>query len=523
MKRAVLAGLAGLWLMTSPLALAADAPETVRFRVLGFSVTGQTPWPDREIQRILEPFLGDHDGLAGLEAATKALEAAFQAKGWAFHQVVVPPQKIEDGIVALQVVASSVDQVSVEGNHYFSEQNIRSSLPSLHSGAVINANDLARSLRLANDHPAKQVNATLRPGENPGSLDANIKVADSRPEKLFASAANTGDAQTGRTRLSLGAQHSNLFGRDHALTLSYTTSAEYSSDVSQWGAFYRIPLYGQAAGVSAFYSRSDVNQGRVANVFDVSGKGVFSGISADYSFYPIGFYTHKIVADVQDHRFENDVDFSGLQIGTNVRSRPLGLTYQGRYERAWGNAGFSAQVLKNLSGGNDNNDVAYDGVRQGADQSWNAYRYGADTEVKLPARWALRARLTGQRAGEPLISGEEFGLGGSRSVRGFDERVVSGENGQQVSTELLLPPFIHPSLGLLTFVDVGWIQREDPVALGSFDAEHLSSCGIGLRWQGKDWWKNDVALQVDAAYILNDAHAVDSGDGKIHFYLFYRL
>jgi hypothetical protein len=74
---------------------------------------------------------------------------------------------------------------------------------------------------------------------------------------------NTINQNTGYSRLTLGFQHANLFDRDHVLTLAYTTSPEYISSVTQFGAFYWLPFYGYNTSLNAYWTKSDINTGTV--------------------------------------------------------------------------------------------------------------------------------------------------------------------------------------------------------------------------------------------------------------------
>ncbi|MCG6892186.1 MAG: hypothetical protein LJE65_01150 [Desulfobacteraceae bacterium] len=495
-------------------------PE-IRFTVERYAVVGENPLSEKATRKVLSDYLGEQKGLGGLEAAAKALEAAIRDNGWAFHRVSLPPQSIEEGTVQLRVSTVPLVGVSVEGAEYFSEDNIRASLPPLVPGGVLNTREVARALRTANEHPAKRVTTSLKPAKGSSALEATIQVDDSRPDRLYASFSNTGDSETGYNRLSVGFQHANLFDRDHIMTLSYTTSPDNVYDVTQLGVFYRAPIYSKALGISAFATYSNVDQGQVADFFNVTGSGRFVGASVDYAFLPIGFYIHKLTAGVQSRRFENDTLFEEEDIGTDVQSVPLSLRYDGRWERAKGNGGFYVEYAHNIEAGSDNDDLAYELTRPGAEASWQALRYGADLELNLPRRWTFRGRLTGQAAGEPLIPGEQYGIGGIRTVRGFDERAVTAESGQHVSVEFWMPPF-NPNLRALGFVDLGWTQAQDPVLVGEPN-EFISGAGFGFRWHWVTRWKNDLYLQVDAAHVLNDASTLDSGFGKINFNLFFRF
>jgi len=492
------------------------AEPQVRFTVRGFEISGENPLCVQVTRKALSPYLGEHEGLAGLEQAARALEKVLKEKGYAFHRVVIPPQKLKDGVVTLKITAFRLGQVTVEGNQRFSEENIRNSLPALQEGEALNTLEVARMLEVVNAHPAKKTAVFLRNSPEPKTIDARIQVRDQRPYRVFSSLANTGDAETGRTRLSLGVQHSNLFDRDHALTLSYTTSPEFVRDVTQLGINYRLPVYRIPADISLFYSYSEVDQGRVAEFFDVSGKGNFCGAGIDYTLLPRGIYSHKITFGFQDRLFKNDTLFGGTNIGQDVRSRPVSLRYTGRVEKVKGNGGFYVEFAVNTGSGADNDDAAYGAVRAGAETNWTAVRYGADLDLALPKNWRFRGRLTGQIAGDPLIPGEQFGVGGVRSVRGFEEREVSGDSGRQLSAEVWTPPLIR-NIRVVGFLDMGWSRIKNAASDQSAD-EFLAGTGLGIRW----FWKDKLSLSIDAALALDGADTTEAGEGKVHFNLFFR-
>lgn len=85
----------------------------------------------------------------------------------------------------------------------------------------------------------------------------------------------------------------------------------------------------------------------------------------------------------------------------------------------------------------------------------------------------------GQVAGEALIPGEQFGLGGVHSVRGFAERELSGDDGFRASVELWPPAVPGTSLRFLLFADAGRVILEEQ----SSDA--IASIGAGMRRAGR--------------------------------------
>lgn len=129
--------------------------------------------------------------------------------------------------------------------------------------------------------------------------------------------------------------------------------------------------------------------------------------------------------------------------------------------------------------------------------------------------------MSGQYANVRLIPGEQFGLGGSRSVRGFEERTVSGDDALQLNFELWSPPVrMLKGTSFLAFADVGHKHVEDFVE-PQRRSDTLSSVGIGARWQ----WRDKFMLVLDYGKTLAEAdgEAADRGNVKWHLDMQYRF
>lgn len=302
----------------------------------------------------------------------------------------------------------------------------------------------------------------------------------SRPYSVFGSINNIGDEQTGVSRVSVGLQHTNLFNRDHGLTMSYTTSPENTAAVKQYGAFYRMPLYRLNGELSAYFS----------------GAGRFVGLSYKHILKPRGNYNHVLGIALDDRLFENNTLFDGQPIGFDVRSRPLTFEYEGRIESGLKRRSFYFQYALNLGSGNHDTERAYTANRFDADPTWFSFRFGGDIAHLLPRGFNLKARLSAQFSPDLLISGEQFGLGGMYSVRGFEQREVTGDKGMEASIEVYTPPLKY-NVQLLGFIDAGAadVGSDDNTGV---NGEVIASFGLGLRW----YWLNHVGVSFDAAYVF---------------------
>ena len=81
-----------------------------------------------------------------------------------------------------------------------------------------------------------------------------------------------------------------------------------------------------------------------------------------------------------------------------------------------------------------------------------------------------------------LISGEQFGIGGSTSVRGTEsERPISGDRGLSATLEVTTPEFL-PGLRLAAFADAGWLGNNSPNGTSKPSSDRLAGVGLGLRY-----------------------------------------
>jgi hemolysin activation/secretion protein len=484
--------------------------------VTQFIVEGDNPLSATDTDAALAPFMGELEGFRDLKAASQALQERLLEQGYTSHRVIIPEQTLRDGVVTLRVIVFTIGEIQVEGNQYFSTENIRASLPALESGKSPDTKKLSRQLMLANDHPSKSLALTFRESDNPQTIDASLEVDDYRPFSVYGSFNNHSSNDTPDTRLIAGLQHSNLFNRDHILTATATRAPGHWSDIKQYGADYRIPLYRLGGDLNFYYIYSDVDTGTVAGDFDVSGKGKFFGGSYTQSLTRFGNYSHIASLKIEDNRFENDTAFANTPIGSDVRSRPLSIRYAGDYRFTKGIAEFYISYEHNLSGGSDNDNEAYAVNRFDAKQDWDAWQFGAALDHSIVNEWLLQARLDVQYSDEPLIPGEQFGVGGAYSVRGYRERIVSGDSGVAASLEVWTPPLKY-DIRAIGFVDAGYSELEDSLP-GEPDSENLLSIGTGLRW----FWKRNFSLQLDLAHTLSDAGEDDSGDTRVLFNLIAR-
>ena len=137
---------------------------------------------------------------------------------------------------------------------------------------------------------------------------------------------------------------------------------------------------------------------------------------------------------------------------------------------------------------------------------------GFTREENLPRDWSILFRANGQWASSPLISNEQFGLGGTAGVRGYQEGEEYGDAGWRALLDLRAPPIgigylpghaedLPVKLRCSTFLDYGERYLLDPLPSVSGRVQML---GTGLGFYATAGERLDARL-ILAWALLNTA------------------
>ncbi len=500
----------------------ADAPISPRFDITRFDVVGNTLLTPADIETVVAPFTGKQKDFADIQRALESLEEVYREHGFGVVQVLLPEQDITRGVVRLRVIEPKIGKVTVEGNRYFDEVNVRRSLPGVQPGATPNSQLLAQNLQLLAEHPAKQTTVLLKAGETESQVDATVKVVDEKPLKFVATFDNSGTTDTGRFRTGIAMQHSNVFNRDHVLSLQYVTSPENPNKVTILGGGYRIPLYGNYSSLEFFAGYSDVSSGTLQGLFNVSGSGTVAGVRYNFYLPKLGEYEHKLAAGLDYRAYKtNVVTLTGQAQVPDATVLPASFTYTGLWRMSNAEFGFYGSYIQNIPGLNDGGENAFkfprDGianpVRVDAPATYRIWRWGMNYTRALPGEWQLRGVINGQNTNYALIPGEQFGFGGPDSVRGFNVREVSNDKGYAASVEIYTPDlgtkfgWKDVKMRLLGFYDAGTTGRNS-IQPGELSGQSGGSVGFGLRMT----YGKHVNLRLDFAQVVDPAGNQARGD-----------
>ncbi|MEY4978296.1 MAG: hypothetical protein RLZZ352_566 [Pseudomonadota bacterium] len=470
-------------------------------RLRSVVVTGDNPLDEATTHRTLAVFLQTELRLDTLQQVVTALEAALSAEGHSLHRVVLPAQEVTDTL-RVQVVRFALGDVTVQGPPGLDVDNIRRGLPELQTGQTPHLARLAIQSALSNENPAKRVQVALKPSDDqPDQIDATVRVQTSPPLQGVVSLANTGNAASGRDRISISLLHANLLRLDHQLALAWTTSLARPDDVRQLGLSYRLPLYTQGAMLDVSWSDSTV-LGQFGS-FSSTGAGHTAAVQLTQHLREQGGWSRSVSVTLEDKVFIPSAltpTGGGPVVVLSQRrvSRPLTLGFQLRQQTHQTASDVALNLVGSLPGGGAASLAAYQSENARiSSRHWLALRSAASHLRQFDAGWLLGTRAQGQWASTSLVAGEQFGVGGASSVRGMGERVLSADSGLNAGLELTTPA-LAAGWRAVALTEAGWLRQRRLGLDAKPQNDTVVSVGLGLRYA-----KGPVSWALDHARLVN--------------------
>ena len=183
-----------------------------------------------------------------------------------------------------------------------------------------------------------------------------------------------------------------------------------------------------------------------------------SGFSGSFDYKTYNLDSHKtnvfsfssIVIDnstsppqtnINNSVVNSPVGVNGLT-STHLEYLPLSLHYDANLRDPAGITSFGLGLSVNAWHSGSDADLHTATGSAKSSGHWVVLNPGISREISLYKEWTLSLHAEGQWASEPLVSNEQFGLGGVANVRGYREGEVFGDSGWRVNLELKMPPHL---------------------------------------------------------------------------------
>jgi len=482
-----------------------------KFLIEHINIEGNTVISDDDIMEITSEYEYKELSLDDLMEAAKKITDLYAAKGYITSQAYVPPQNIKNNTVLIKILEGKYGNFNIEGVQNSNEEIIRRRLKK-ETNKQFNYNDLRDDLMYLNQSPDRITKATLYRGGRPGTTDIMIKVKDRPPIHPFLSYDNTGNKSTGNWRLTLGLEDNSLLGWEDRVFVRFMRSDTFN--FYGWIGDYTIPVneFGTKLGITASYFRSKIG-GDFQDYHIVSWSGTVSPFMS-HPIFDLDYKSGTLGGTIDGGM---DIKEAKTKIGGVMNSRDKLRIMRAAVtldeSDSIGRTQLRNEVnvsFPNFLDSMDENDMHSSRERGGG--KFVKYDYSLSRINSMPLSTYLLLSAAGQASNNPLVSSEQYQIGGMYTVRGYDEGHALGDYGNNASAELRYPLGfvpdnlhiwgVHPRRVLqgTAFIDWGFSHFRSPTT-STRNNHNLIGVGVGGRLN----MMNCISGRYDIAWPLGDS------------------
>ncbi len=469
-----------------PLTEAESGGQTVNLK--GVTFTGNSRFSEAELLQVLGDAWTQPQDLAGLRHISNQISRYYREQGYPFARAFLPAQSLAEGVLKVEVVEGRYGSVEITGDQAELAEAVAPYIASLSPGSLIASPSLERQMLLLGDLPGIDAMPVMRPGEQVGEGDLEVRVQATERISTWVGADNHGSRFSGAYRGRVGANAYRLLTPGDQLSIT----ALYSSEDTWLGSLeYSLPLGGRGLRAEASYAITDYTLG----------KG-FEGYTGTAEVYRVGV-RYPLVRRQQSNLslslhyqykdLSDSIDFAGYRKATESHAVPVAVQFDRRDGLGLGGVTFGTLVLTNgvldqsLKAGPDE-DYSFSSLRLNVARL-QSLGHGLDLYGRLDTQWANRDDLDGS---------ESFSLGGPSGVRAFPNGEGSDSRGWLAQLELRYragagwTPYLYYDQG---YTPDGGIDQGDD--------RSISGAGVGVQYR-----RADFSINLSSAWALSGGDAL---------------
>ena len=206
------------------------------------------------------------------------------------------------------------------------------------------------------------------------------------------------------------------------------------------------------------------------------------------------------------------------------------MAYSGNWTRPGRITNFYVALSHNIPGGANGQERDFNAARpgpygtDGAPSRYTILRLGGSVVNAFADNWQARGAVSAQYTTAALVTGEQFGLTGATTVRGFLEREIVRDTGFVANFELYSPNLAgrlvpgEGNLRGLLFYDFS-LAANNPLIGESHRRITIASVGAGVRWN----IQRNFNLRMDLARVTDGGGSQAAGDYRAHISIYWGL
>ncbi|MGD1933881.1 MAG: ShlB/FhaC/HecB family hemolysin secretion/activation protein [Candidatus Phaeomarinobacter sp.] len=464
----------------------AVAPEAPRLSLKQIALVRMSALPqatavsDEMLMEAAVGLVGQDVTLEDLRGIATGMEMIFRDEGYPYVRVVLPPQRVEDGIITLQVVEGQIEGVVVLGDSPTAKRQAEVQLAKLNNLGPVPVATVEETIAAQSDVPGLNANESLARGtQGPGTMRIIAEAKREEP-RFLVNVHNWGSEALGREGITGFVRVPGLALYGDELQASFFTTRE-------WGEQFVGQLaYERGLTASGLKGRGDGTYGEaeptgVVATLGATSRSYTGNVEVSHPIYRdrtnlVDLYGGFDYADLKGELFNQTVLLSTDKTRVAYLGAESEFSWKGFKADTWIEARKGVGIMGASKRGEPN--LARPEARP------NAWSLLAETNIRTPTFQTFRLDLRGmgQHARDPLMAVEEFTFGNYTIVRGYDPGSATGDAAIAGSVELTglghRPFNDRTHVEFFGFLDVGEYWNRDQAAI----AQHtLASSGMGMR------------------------------------------
>ncbi len=487
-------------------------------------------------------------------------------KGYIIARVYFDFARVSQEEVAVVVEEGKLNSLDLLENRnlkgIFSFQNMSRkffAFPFLSKDDVVNIRDIEQGIDQINRLSSQSAKITLKPADKYGYSDIVVNNKIEHPFVASFSVDNSGQKNTGKIKHKVSLNYDNLLAVSDNIYLHYSESnaiplfgsnKEFNNTIGivdnsnnrYSKAFYSnfsIPFGYYTIGGSYSYSKYLLTTSGIASQVKSSGNSEAKSYYFDRVLSRGKNYKTSIKIELEENDTDSYIEDTYIPVNSRKTSEvsiffnnniyfPMGSLYiQPKYVKG----------LKLFDAMQDSNELAKDKPRAQF-ESFGLYSQSninfTIPKVSLPLNHKLTLDVL--KSKDSLYGANQMSIGGKYSVRGFQESVISGDNGYLIRNDLAINAkdiFLRNStkqgdfnsfvinalvakLNLGLFYDYGYTRNH--VVDNDNDKGHMSGAGASLSFNNKIFnWELIYAKSLHSPRYLRNFDNISEDNETIYF------
>lgn len=489
--------------------LIGEAAGRMRFQLNGVTLIGNHVYSEEALQHLWKSKIGKSITILEFYNIVQDITNYYRNNGYILSRAIVPPQRVKNGHVKIQVIEGFISDVKVVGHPHRACGLVQRMGNQIKICKPLEISRMEGYLYLMNEIPGTTVRAVVTASENvTGAADLSL-ATETRPITGYLSYDNYGTRYIGPQESGGHLSLNSVVTSGDSFGMTYTTVPKDVAprELIYYDVNYSLPL--NLEGTRLLLGATPVTTNPAFLLKDLEIHGVTENYYATVTIPIIRKREEQLTTRIGFVYLDSNVEILKQKLYTDhIRPLDIGATYYFRDRwQALNTVTIDIyQGLPIMGYSQDTNINTAQTSRPGGHANFTKFNLSIERIQNIKGNLSLYWLLEGQLSAEALLIAEQFAFGGNIIGRGYDPAELLGDEGLAGSVELRYnwapQKRFFQSIQFYIFYDAGMIN--DFIQINNLP-RHISatSTGFGGRFNLTTWLSGNVFWAQPLTKIVN--------------------